>query len=62
MLEKRDWLRKRWDRIRRALLTEPRGHVDLCGGRAYRGCHTGGLTPACFSWTPVVFPRCPATG
>ena len=31
MLEKRDWLRKRWDRIRRALLTEPRGHVDLCG-------------------------------
>ncbi len=31
MLEKRDWLRKRWDRIRRALLTEPRGHVDMCG-------------------------------
>ena len=30
MLEKRDWLRKRWDVVRRALVAEPRGHVDMC--------------------------------
>ena len=31
MRAKRDWLKKRWDRLRRALLREPRGHAGLCG-------------------------------
>ena len=31
MPAKRDWLKKRWDRLRRALLREPRGHAGLCG-------------------------------
>lgn len=30
MVEKRDWMRRRWDRIRRALVSEPRGHMDMC--------------------------------
>ena len=31
MLEKRAWVRKRRDRIRRALMGEPRGHADMYG-------------------------------
>lgn len=31
MQAKRDWLKKRWDRLRRAVLREPRGHAGLCG-------------------------------
>ena len=31
MLEKRDWLRKRHDRLRRSLMHEPRGHADMYG-------------------------------
>lgn len=31
MLEKRAWVRKRRDRIRRALMREPRGHADMYG-------------------------------
>jgi proline racemase len=31
MLEKRDWLARHADHWRRAVLLEPRGHVDMCG-------------------------------
>jgi proline racemase len=31
MLEKREWVRKRADRLRRALMLEPRGHADMYG-------------------------------
>jgi trans-L-3-hydroxyproline dehydratase len=31
MLEKRDWLAHHADHWRRALMLEPRGHVDMCG-------------------------------
>ena len=31
MQAKRDWLKKRWDRLRRAVLRELRGHAGLCG-------------------------------
>ena len=31
MLQKRAWLRKRHDRLRRALMLEPRGHADMYG-------------------------------
>ena len=31
MLEKREWLRKRADHLRRALMLEPRGHADMYG-------------------------------
>ena len=31
MLEKRAWMRQRWDKLRRALIHEPRGHADMCG-------------------------------
>jgi proline racemase len=31
MLEKRDWLVSNADHWRRALMLEPRGHIDLCG-------------------------------
>jgi proline racemase len=31
MLEKREWVRKRQDQLRRALMLEPRGHADMYG-------------------------------
>jgi proline racemase len=31
MLEKRDWVKKRADHLRRALMLEPRGHADMYG-------------------------------
>src|SRR5262245_28622723 len=31
MTEKRDWLRRHADHLRRALTREPRGHSDMCG-------------------------------
>src|SRR5438034_10524066 len=31
MLEKREWLKKRADHLRRALMLEPRGHADMYG-------------------------------
>jgi proline racemase len=31
MLEKREWVRKRQDHLRRALMLEPRGHADMYG-------------------------------
>jgi len=31
MLEKREWVRKRYDHLRRALMLEPRGHADMYG-------------------------------
>jgi proline racemase len=31
MLEKRDWVRRRADHLRRALMLEPRGHADMYG-------------------------------
>jgi trans-L-3-hydroxyproline dehydratase len=31
MLEKREWMSKRQDRLRRALMLEPRGHADMYG-------------------------------
>ena len=31
MPEKRDWLRRRHDRLRRALMHEPKGHADMSG-------------------------------
>ncbi len=56
MAEKRDWLRRRWDRLRRALMCEPRGHAGMCGAvltepvtpGAHAGLifmHAGGYTP-----------------
>ena len=29
MSAKRDWFRKRWDRVRRTIVNEPRGHADM---------------------------------
>src|ERR1700682_6788001 len=31
MLDKREWVRKRQDHLRRALMLEPRGHADMYG-------------------------------
>src|SRR5438270_1799802 len=31
MLEKREWVKKRADHLRRALMLEPRGHADMYG-------------------------------
>src|SRR5439155_15676809 len=31
MLEKREWVRKKHDHLRRALMLEPRGHADMYG-------------------------------
>src|SRR4051812_18063927 len=31
MLDKRDWVARRADHLRRALMLEPRGHTDMCG-------------------------------
>jgi len=31
MLEKREWVRKKHDHLRRALMLEPRGHVNMYG-------------------------------
>src|SRR5919108_2273442 len=31
MLEKREWVKKRSDHLRRALMLEPRGHADMYG-------------------------------
>src|SRR6184192_290840 len=31
MLEKRDWVKKKHDHLRRALMLEPRGHADMYG-------------------------------
>jgi proline racemase len=31
MTTKRDWLKRRADHLRRALMLEPRGHTDMCG-------------------------------
>src|ERR1700733_2520408 len=31
MLDKRDWVRKKADHLRRALMLEPRGHADMYG-------------------------------
>lgn len=31
MLEKSEWVRKKKDQLRRALILEPRGHADMCG-------------------------------
>ena len=31
MADKRDWLTRRADHLRRALMLEPRGHADMCG-------------------------------
>ena len=56
MAAKRDWLRKRWDRLRRALMCEPRGHAGMCGAvltepvtpGAHAGLifmHAGGYAP-----------------
>ena len=56
MAEKRDWLRRRWDKLRRALMCEPRGHAGMCGAvltepvtpGAHAGLifmHAGGYTP-----------------
>lgn len=45
MAARRDWLRKRWDRLRRALMCEPRGHAGMCGALltepAAPGSHAG---------------------
>src|SRR5262245_14876688 len=31
MLDKREWARRHADHVRRSLMLEPRGHVDMCG-------------------------------
>jgi proline racemase len=41
MLEKREWLRKHHDRLRRALMLEPRGHVDMYGALLTEPVHAG---------------------
>src|SRR5258708_38202830 len=47
MLEKREWVRKRADHLRRALMLEPRGHADMYGAllteRVAPGSHAGVL-------------------
>jgi len=47
MLEKREWLRRRHDRLRRALMHEPRGHRDMYGAvltePVTEGSHAGVL-------------------
>jgi proline racemase len=47
MLEKRDWLRRHADHLRRPLMLEPRGHADLCGALLTEpvspGSHAGAL-------------------
>jgi proline racemase len=47
MLEKREWVRKRQDHLRRALMLEPRGHADMYGAMLTEpvtpGSHAGVL-------------------
>src|SRR5918912_711823 len=47
MLEKREWVRKHADHLRRALMLEPRGHADMYGAiltePASPGSHAGVL-------------------
>jgi len=47
MLEKREWLRRRADHLRRALMLEPRGHTDMYGALltepVSHGAHAGVL-------------------
>src|SRR5687767_9128722 len=47
MLEKRDWMRRRADHLRRALMLEPRGHADMYGALLTEpvspGAHAGVL-------------------
>ena len=41
MLEKREWLRKHADHLRRALMLEPRGHADMYGAMLTEAVHPG---------------------
>src|SRR4030095_5376163 len=45
MLDKRDWVERHADRLRRMLMLEPRGHRELCGAvltePVLPGSHTG---------------------
>src|SRR5215472_5105128 len=45
MLEKREWVRRHADHLRRALMLEPRGHADMYGAILTEpvspGCHAG---------------------
>lgn len=45
MLDKRDWVKRHADRLRRVLMLEPRGHRELCGAvltePVLPGSHTG---------------------
>src|SRR6185436_7023917 len=47
MLEKRDWVRRNADHLRRALMLEPRGHADMYGAvlteSVFPGSHAGVL-------------------
>ena len=47
MLEKREWASQHADHLRRALILEPRGHIDMCGAvltePASPGAHAGVL-------------------
>jgi proline racemase len=47
MLEKREWVQKRYDHLRRALMLEPRGHADMYGAMLTEpvnvGAHAGVL-------------------
>src|SRR5215813_6114816 len=42
MLEKREWVRRHADHLRRALMLEPRGHADM-----YGAVHTEGYSTMC---------------
>src|SRR2546425_176588 len=41
MLEKREWVRKHADHLRRALMLEPRGHADMYGAMLTEPVSTG---------------------
>src|SRR5690242_12811942 len=41
MLDKREWLRRHADHLRRALMLEPRGHVDMYGAILTEPVHPG---------------------
>ncbi len=57
MADKRDWLRKRWDRLRRALMREPRGHGGMCGAVLTEpvtpGAHAGLIFMHAEGYTPM---------
>ena len=59
MLDKREWVRKHADHLRRALMLEPRGHADMYGAILTEPVRPA-RTPACCSCTTKATARCAA--